>query len=119
MKFCNQDISKTFTVRSLKLGQLIVDNERVDYLVKIQKKSIFYVLRVIAYANFDIENSVTDPGPLMLGCLKVGKPKYVRVQRSGIDTIKSTPDPAYQWEGNKLTVRHRKQGPRGQPFPSR
>ena len=70
MKFCNQDISKTFTVRSLKLGQLIVDNERVDTLVKIKKKEyFFYVLRVIAYANFDIENSVTDPGPLMLGCL--------------------------------------------------
>ena len=32
-----------------------------------------------------------------------------------IDTIKTTPDPGYQWEGDKLTVRHHKQEPRGQP----
>ena len=31
----------------------------------------------------------------------------------------TTPDPGYQWEGNKLTIRHRKREPRGQPFPSR
>ena len=27
MKFCNQDISKTITARSFKLGQLIEDNK--------------------------------------------------------------------------------------------
>ena len=27
--------------------------------------------------------------------------------------------PGYQWESDKLTVRHDKREPRGQPFPSR
>ena len=31
----------------------------------------------------------------------------------------TTPDPGYQWESNKLTIRHHKREPRGQPFPSR
>ena len=31
----------------------------------------------------------------------------------------TTPDPGYQWERDKLTVRHHKREPRGQPFPSR
>ena len=29
----------------------------------------------------------------------------------------TTPDPGYQWESDKLTVRHHKREPRGQPFP--
>ena len=28
-------------------------------------------------------------------------------------------DPGYQWESDKLTVRHHKREPRGHPFPSR
>ena len=31
----------------------------------------------------------------------------------------TTPDPGYQWESDKLTVRHHKREPGGQPFPSR
>ena len=31
----------------------------------------------------------------------------------------TTPDPGYQWESDKLTIRHHKREPRGQPFPSR
>ena len=31
----------------------------------------------------------------------------------------TTPDPGYQWESNKLTIRHHKREPRVQPFPSR
>ena len=31
----------------------------------------------------------------------------------------TTPDPGYQWKSNKLTIRHHKREPRGQPFPSR
>ena len=31
----------------------------------------------------------------------------------------TTPDPVYQWESNKLTIRHHKREQRGQPFPSR
>ena len=30
--------------------------------------------------------------------------------------ISTTPDPGYQWESDKLTVRHHKQEPRGQPL---
>ena len=29
------------------------------------------------------------------------------------------PDQGYQWESNKLTIRHHKREPRGQSFPSR
>ena len=31
----------------------------------------------------------------------------------------TTPDPGYQWESDNFTIRHHKQEPRGQPFPSR
>ena len=31
----------------------------------------------------------------------------------------TTPDPGYQSKSDKLTVRHHKREPRGQPFPSR
>ena len=30
----------------------------------------------------------------------------------------TTPDPGYQWESNKLTIRHHKREQRGQPFPA-
>ena len=36
MKFCNQDISKTITARSFKLGQ------RSNYLMKIKKESLYF-----------------------------------------------------------------------------
>ena len=32
---------------------------------------------------------------------------------------RTTPDPVYQWESDNVTIRHNKQKPRGQPFPSR
>ena len=31
----------------------------------------------------------------------------------------TTPEPGYQWESDKLTVRYHDREPRGQPFPSR
>ena len=31
--------------------------------------------------------------------------------------LSTTPDPGYQWESDKLTVRYNKREPRGQPFP--
>ena len=39
----------------------------------------------------------------------------------GQESIQSstTPDPGYKWESNKLTVRHHKREPVGQPFPVR
>ena len=36
------------------------------------------------------------------------------MQRSGINT----PDPGYQWESDKLTVRHHKQSQEVSPFPA-
>ena len=30
----------------------------------------------------------------------------------------TTPDPGYQWESDKVTVRHHKREPGGQPFPA-
>ena len=38
-------------------------------------------------------------------------------QESGIQSS-NTPDPGYQWESDKLAVRHFKREPKGQPFPS-
>ena len=31
----------------------------------------------------------------------------------------TAPDPGYQWESDKLSIRYHKREPRGQPFPSR
>ena len=45
--------------------------------------------------------------------------KQVRVQRSGIDKLSTTPDQGYQWESDKLTVGHHKREPTGQRFLSR
>ena len=42
-----------------------------------------------------------------------GNAVYKMIQSS------TTPDPEYQWESDKLTVRHQKRETRGQPFPSR
>ena len=45
--------------------------------------------------------------------------KVRKRERSGIDTIKPTPDPGYQLESDNFTIRHHKREPEGQPFPSR
>ena len=46
------------------------------------------------------------------------KSKYGCKDQESIQSS-TTPDPGYQWESDKLTVRHHKREPRGQPFPSR
>ena len=54
--------------------------------------------------------------------LKSHQSRYQSKKKGKIkETIQSniTPDPGYQWESNKLTIRHHKREPRGQPFPSR
>ena len=56
--------------------------------------------------------------------LCLGYVNYViKVRKEGKDqeSIQSstTPEPGYQWESNKLTIRCHKREPRGQPFPSR
>ena len=48
---------------------------------------------------------------------KHGRKKEGKDQES-IQSI-TTPDPGYQWESDKNTIRHHKPEPRGQPFPSR
>ena len=54
------------------------------------------------------ENSFTIDTQSKLGC-------------KDLESIQSstTPVPGYQWESDKLTVRHQKREPRGQHFPSR
>ena len=42
-----------------------------------------------------------------------------RGQRSGIDTIKPTPDRGFQLESDTFTIRHHTRETRGQPFPIR
>ena len=44
----------------------------------------------------------------------------MKVSKGAIQ-LSTTPDPGYQWNSDKLTVRvrHHKREPRGQPFPSR
>ena len=58
MKFCNQDISKTITARSFKLGQ------RSNYLMKIKKESLYF-WGLLLFANLDIENLISQT-PLQL-----------------------------------------------------
>ena len=50
-------------------------------------------------------------------CLMVQSKKGGKDQESIQSS--ATPDLGYQWENNKLTIRHHKREPRGQPFPSR
>ena len=46
---------------------------------------------------------------------------YSKKEDKDQESIQSStiPDPGYQFESNKLTIRHHKREPRGQPFPSR
>ena len=50
MKFCNQDISKTTTARSFKLGMMIEDNEKITWLKF--KISYLIFLKVFALCKF-------------------------------------------------------------------
>ena len=48
---------------------------------------------------------------------------FIKVTKKGKDQelvqSSTTPDPGYQWENDKLTIRHHNLEQRGQPFPSR
>ena len=55
MKFCNQDISKTIIASSFKLGQLIEDNEWINWW-NFKKKSHFIFFKLLLLANLAIEN---------------------------------------------------------------
>ena len=48
-------------------------------------------------------------------------PIHSKIDGKDQESIQSsiTPDRGYQWESNKLTIRHHKREPRGQSFPSR
>ena len=54
-----------------------------------------------------------DPSHYLFAHSKKGCKDQESIQSS------PTPDPRYQWESDKLTVRHHKREPRGQPIPSR
>ena len=60
----NQDISKTITARSFKLGQLIEDNESIIWCKLKEKSFLFFGL--LPFANWDIENLISQT-PLQLG----------------------------------------------------
>ena len=64
MKFCNQDISKTITARSFKLGQLIEDNEKITGLKFLKK--LFFFFSYCPLQIFYIENLISQK-PLQLG----------------------------------------------------
>ena len=53
-------------------------------------------------------------------CVRSPTPKGMKEGKDQ-EVIQSstTPDPGYQWKNNKLTIRHHKREPRGQPFSSR
>ena len=57
MKFCNQDISKTITARSFKLGQLIEDNEKITWLKFLKK---FFFFSYCPLQIFDLENLISQ-----------------------------------------------------------
>ena len=44
-----------------------------------------------------------------------------KIEDKDLESIQSSAisDQGYQWESNKLTIRHYKREPRGKPFPSR
>ena len=54
LKPCSQDISKTNTASSYKLGQLIEDNEKITW--RKLKKYISYFFELLLFAIFGIEN---------------------------------------------------------------
>ena len=49
--------------------------------------------------------------------MSYNKSKYGSKDQESIQSS-TTPDPGYQWESDKVTVRHHKREPRGQPFPA-
>ena len=49
---------------------------------------------------------------------KSGKSKKESKDQESIESS-TTPDPGYQWESDKFTMRHQKLEPRGKPFPCR
>ena len=57
LKICNHDIFKSITARSFKLGQLIEDDEQINWWKK-KKKSyfIFFELHVSPFTDLDFEN---------------------------------------------------------------
>ena len=55
---------------------------------------------------------------LFFFCHVFAMPLYASVYDQESIQSSTTPDPGHQWESDKLTVRHHKREPRGQPFPA-
>ena len=89
------------------------------------KRSIYlqYFPRKIYYYDYSIYImiKVIKFVVLTIHCLTMFKNKQSKSGCKDQESIQSstTLDPGYQWESDKLTVRHHKQEPRDQPFPSR
>ena len=62
-----------------------------------------------------------EVSPVPTGDHKAAKNRQSKKEGKYQESIQSstTPEPGYQWERNKLTIRHHKREPRGQPFRSR
>ena len=54
LKICNHDIPKTITARSFKLGQLIEDDEYINWWKF--RKNIFFFFELSPFADLDFEN---------------------------------------------------------------
>ena len=69
---------------------------------------------VFSVAKVKVLMSLGGDCPRFMSC---ERSKYGCEDQESIQSS-TTPDPGYQWESNKLTVRHHKRKPRGQPFSS-
>ena len=55
LKICNHNVSKTITARSFKLGQLIEDDEQINW-GKFKKKVILFFFEFSPFADLDFKN---------------------------------------------------------------
>ena len=79
----------------------------------------YFTIILYTYANFLFSTKRFKSGVLLVSYEYIND--KVSKGDKDLESIQSstTPDPGYQWESDKLTVRHHKREPRGQPFPSR
>ena len=64
------------------------------------------------------ENHPLQNDEITLSFTDVGKSRKEGKDQKSIQS-RTTPDTGYQWESDNVTIRHHKQEPRYQPFPSR
>ena len=85
------------------------------YTGNLNLKKTLYMSCFIANSSSCTTTELSIPLPSYLTAIKS---KKVCKDQESIQSS-ATPDPGYQWESDKLTVRHHKREPRGHSFPSR